>query len=79
MPPNKAINWSAEMDGAFSATKKALVNAAMLAHPLPVAPIVLTTNASDYAVGTVFEQGVNGAWQPLPFFSRPTAPQREEV
>ncbi|KAJ8410604.1 hypothetical protein AAFF_G00195080 [Aldrovandia affinis] len=37
------------MAKAFVDTKQALVNATMLAHPLPGAPIALTTDASDYA------------------------------
>ena len=47
-----------------------LANAALLAHPSPTAPVALTTDASDYAVGAVCEQWVGGAWQPLAFFSR---------
>ena len=36
---------------AFGDTKRALAGATMLVHPLPAAPIALTTDASDYAVG----------------------------
>lgn len=42
----------------------------MLAHPVPKAPISITTDTSDYTVGSVHEQWVNGAWQLLAFFSR---------
>lgn len=37
----------------------------LLAHPTPGAAIVLTTDASDVAVGAVVEQSVGGVWQPL--------------
>ncbi|KAJ8362327.1 hypothetical protein AAFF_G00379780 [Aldrovandia affinis] len=43
----------------------------MLSHPVPDAPIALTTDASDYAVGAVLEQLVKGTWRPLAFFSKP--------
>ena len=64
------LDWSADMDKAFAAAKTALANAALLAHPSPTAPVALTTDASDYAVGAVCEQWVGGAWQPLAFFSK---------
>ncbi|KAJ8415608.1 hypothetical protein AAFF_G00425880 [Aldrovandia affinis] len=51
--------------GGFKDTKAALAQAAMLAHP-HTAPIAITTDASDYAVGAVYEQWVGGAWQPSP-------------
>uniref|UniRef100_A0AAV2IZR7 Phosphoribosyltransferase domain-containing protein n=1 Tax=Knipowitschia caucasica TaxID=637954 RepID=A0AAV2IZR7_KNICA len=35
-----------EMTGAFEATKTALANATLLAHPSPTAPVALTTDAS---------------------------------
>ncbi|KAK7877067.1 hypothetical protein WMY93_032222 [Mugilogobius chulae] len=67
---NQEIEWTLERVQAFEDAKKALANAALLAHPCPLAPVALTTDASDYAVGAVCEQWVNGAWQPLAFFSR---------
>ena len=33
-------------------------------------PIALTNDASDRGVGTVFEQFVDGRWQPPAFFSK---------
>jgi len=50
----------------------------MLAHPSPKAPIAITTDASDYAVGVVYEQWVGGAWQPLTFFSRQLHPSEQK-
>lgn len=69
-PPKHIVDWSSEMSGSFSATKEALANATMLAHPVPDAPIALTSDASDRAVGAVLEQQIDGVWQPLAFFSR---------
>ena len=68
--PNQAIDWTGEREGAFEDTKAALAQAAMLAHPSHTAPVAITTDASDYAVGAVYEQWVAGAWQPLAFYSR---------
>ncbi|KAG7456393.1 Retrovirus-related Pol poly from transposon [Solea senegalensis] len=65
-----AVDWSEEREKAFADTKAALANASMLAHPSPTAPIAITSDASDYAVGAVYEQWVGGTWQPLAFFSR---------
>lgn len=63
--PKHQVDWSSERE-----RKVALAKAMMLAHPLPDAPIVITTDTSDYAVGGVHEQWVDGAWQPHAFFSR---------
>ena len=42
----------------------------MLHHPVPGAKTVLTTDASDIAIGAVLEQQIDKHWQPLAFFSR---------
>ena len=72
------MDWSEERDTAFGEVKNALANSTLLAHPTPNAPIAITTSASDYAVGTVHEQWVNGAWQPLAFFSRQLHPNEQK-
>ena len=72
--PKHALDWSAEVDKAFGDVKAALANVTMLAHPSPKAPITVTSDASNYAVGAVLEQWVGSAWQPLAFFSRQLRP-----
>ena len=67
---SQKVNWSPDMLQAFEDTKSALAAAALLAHPSPTAPLALTSDASDVAVGAVCKQWVSGAWQPLAFFSR---------
>ena len=67
---NQDVEWTPDRLLAFEEAKAALANAALLAHPDPAAPIALTSDASDYAVGAVCEQWSKGAWQPLAFFSR---------
>ena len=76
--PNQDVDWTAEREKAFEDTKNALCQAAMLVHPSPRAPIALTTDASDYAVGAVLEQWAEGFWQPLAFFSRQLVPRERK-
>uniref|UniRef100_A0AAV2KZF4 Gypsy retrotransposon integrase-like protein 1 n=1 Tax=Knipowitschia caucasica TaxID=637954 RepID=A0AAV2KZF4_KNICA len=76
--PNQDVVWTAEADQAFEDTKVALCQAAMLVHLSPGAPVALTTDASNYAVGAVFEQWVEGTWQPLAFFSRQLVPRERK-
>lgn len=66
----KLVEWTDDRDIAFAEAKEALINATMLVHPQLNAPISLTVDASDYAVGGVLEQLIDGIWQPLAFFSR---------
>jgi len=40
----------------FVDTKIALANATMLAHLSPKPPIAITSDASDYTIGTVHKQ-----------------------
>ena len=61
---------SEDMTKAFEATKEALADATLLHHPVQGAPTVLTTDASDTALGAVLEQKTGGVWKPLAFFSR---------
>uniref|UniRef100_A0AAV2M6P0 Gypsy retrotransposon integrase-like protein 1 n=1 Tax=Knipowitschia caucasica TaxID=637954 RepID=A0AAV2M6P0_KNICA len=76
--PNQHVVWTVEADRAFEDTNVALCQAAMLVHPSPGAPVALTTDTSDYAGGAVFEQWVEGAWQPLAFFSRQLVPRERK-
>ncbi|KAK7929149.1 hypothetical protein WMY93_005544 [Mugilogobius chulae] len=71
-----AVDWTSDRVIAFEGAKSALANAALLAHPDPNAPIALTTDASDLAVGAVVEQLVEDEWQPLAFFSTPLKDRR---
>lgn len=69
-PCNEEMSWSPERGQAFEDAKAALANTALLAHPSAAAPVALTTEASDFAVGAVCEQWVGRAWRRLAFFSR---------
>ena len=57
--------WNADQQSAFNHTKQALAEAAILCYPQPGAPLVLTTDASDIAIGAVLETIVSNVPQPL--------------
>ena len=42
----------------------------LLYHPKLNAPTAIMTDASDVAMGAVLQQFINGAWQPISYFSR---------
>ena len=70
VPKSRALLWSDQMVQAFKNTKDALAKQTLLHHPVKDAPIALTSDASDFAMGAVLEQRVRSQWQPLAFFSR---------
>jgi cleavage and polyadenylation specificity factor subunit 1 len=64
------IAWTPELHKAFKQCKESLSRATLLAHPDPSAQLALVTDASTTAMGTVLQQRVNSAWQPLASFSK---------
>lgn len=66
----KDLSWSDTHAVAFQKAKDALASATLLTFPIPGAPLLLTTDASDVAIGAVLEQVVEGLPRPLGFFSR---------
>jgi hypothetical protein len=65
--------WNPAADAAFDQCKDALARATLLAHPKVDDPLAIFTDAKDFAIGAVL-QHVNGAWQPLEFFSKKLSP-----
>jgi hypothetical protein len=55
-----------------------LSHATLLAHPDPLAPLALVTDASTSAMGSVLQQRLKNAWQPLAFFSKKLNPARQK-
>lgn len=68
------VTWTPSAEAAFNQCKQDLINATYLSHPDPFAEIVLTTDASDSAVGAVLQQKINGHLRPLGFFSKRLSP-----
>ncbi|BHF65382.1 hypothetical protein SprV_0200839200 [Sparganum proliferum] len=58
----------------FNGVKNALVNATLLAHPRPDAPLTLMTDALSTAVGPSLQQTVDGVLQTLVFFPKKLNP-----
>ena len=74
----KVLHWTTELQHAFDDTKTAISNAVCLSHPDPSAPIKLTTDASDVAMGAELAQQLSGTWQPVAFFSRKLSPTQRK-
>ncbi|BHF77926.1 hypothetical protein SprV_0602103600 [Sparganum proliferum] len=72
----KPIELSPATHSAFEAAKKALADATLLYHLSsdPHAQLILTTDASNSAVGAVLHQQVNNRLQALAFFSQRLQP-----
>jgi transposase InsO family protein len=68
------LEWNPDALASFEECKTTLANCALLAHPLPGAPLAIVTDASDTAMGGALQQLVDGLWQPLGFFSRRLSP-----
>ena len=66
----KWLTWSPEMTASFASSKRHLVKTVPLAHPDPVAHIMVATDASDTHIGGVLQQVGNGAHRLLGFISR---------
>ncbi|UYV72042.1 hypothetical protein LAZ67_9001620, partial [Cordylochernes scorpioides] len=67
---NASCQWTPTALQAFDQCKLQLANAALLHYPFPEAPLCLTVDASDFAVGTALHQQVGTNFQPIAFFSR---------
>ena len=71
---NFDLKWNESANSAFIESKQILANATLLVHPDHTAPLNITCDASDFAVGGVLQQYFINVWQPLSFFSKKLAP-----
>lgn len=65
---------SKKNDQRNEAIKEEIARATLLAHPCNGAKARVVTDASDFAMGAVLEQFINGSWKPLSFSSRKFTP-----
>ncbi|BES93979.1 multicellular organismal development [Nesidiocoris tenuis] len=72
----RTINWTPETVEAFESLKTQLSNATLLAHPSSTLPLVLMTDASDFAIGGALHQIRNSVSEPLGFFSKKLSPSQ---
>ena len=67
----RKVEWSDQLNNAFSSIKQKLASATMLAYPQQDADIALFADSSDHSVGACLAQKKYGSdWQPLGFFSK---------
>lgn len=64
------IEWNDDATKSFEASKVAIQNAAMLAHPSHDAILAIFSDASDLSAGAVLQQYIDEKWQPLGYFSK---------
>ena len=69
-PGSFRVKWSQQLDKLFKKAKTALSDVAALAHSLPEAELSIAIDDSDHHVEGVLQQQVQGACQPLAFFSK---------
>jgi hypothetical protein len=72
------IHWAPDLLAAFDRCKAALSASTLMAHPQRGAHLALVTDASSYAMGAARQQHVDGAWQPLAFFSKKLSPAQQK-
>ncbi len=68
--PYKVQSWGPEQEEAFIALKKAATTAPVLAYPDFSRDFILTTDASDYAIGYVLSQEFPDGEHPIAYGSR---------
>ena len=66
----KKIEWTTECETAFKAAKSALANKTTLSFPSEHGHLILSTDASDKAMGASLDQVDRGQTHPLAFYSR---------
>ena len=76
-PKSTPLTWTPDAEQAFASIKTALSDASLLNHPHPTAEVCLMTDASLTGVGGALQQRIDGAWQPLSFFSRKLTPTQQ--
>ena len=76
LPPSSAVEWAPALEEAFVASKAALCDAALLAHPRERAELALVVDASGGHVGAALQQRATprAEWEPLGFFSQKLEP-----
>ena len=65
-----AFEWSEACQTAFDALKSCLTSAPCLKVFDDTCPIRVVCDASNFCVGSVLEQCVDGQWHPVEFYSK---------
>ena len=67
---NTPWKWTPQCQEAFDSLKKAFTSAPTLAQWKPGAPLIVETDASDYALAAILSMVTNDGVHPLAFLSR---------
>ena len=65
-----AFEWSEACQTTFDTLKSCLMSAPCLKVFDDTCPICVVCDASDFCVGSVLEQCVDGQWHPVEFYSK---------
>ena len=71
---NFDLKWNESAELSFIESKQILANGTLLVHPDHSAPLNITCDASDFAVGGVLQQYIDNVCPPLSFFSKKLTP-----
>ena len=63
--PNEPLVWTPTTETAFEQSKNSMAQASLLQHPQLDATTCIATHASNFAVGAVLQQFIDGKWAPL--------------
>jgi hypothetical protein len=74
---NTPFKWDGATQDAFDQLKKTLCTAPVLRTFDPKLPIIVTTDASGFAIGTVLEQDEANYRRPVAYFSRTMNPHEQ--
>ena len=67
---NVPFIWDNDCDNAFTKLKQAIISAPVLVHHQEGLPCVVESDASDFALGAVLSQEVEGVLHPVAYYSR---------
>ncbi len=65
-----SFNWTTECHQAFETLKQKLLSNDLLAFPNLSQPMIISTDASDFAIGAVLSQEIDGHERPIAYTSR---------
>ena len=74
---NLIIKWDAASNAAFEAAKLLLAEETYLNYPKPDHVLLLTTDASNIAIGATLSQEIDGINRPIAFYSKKLDPTQQ--
>ena len=72
------FEWTTACQDAFKALHALLISAPVLAFPKEDLPYIIDTDASDYGIGGVLSQDVNGTEYVIAYFSKSLNPAQQK-